>query len=334
MEKLINTDSYSNLLRSRAVDLENKKLLVTNLLGSAQEKDLSEPPNCKGYGRIRHFNKKTTKDWVNNPLPIDPACKALGLPFAEKFESQVFQNAACNWRCWYCFVPFELLSANPKHSAMLSCKELMELYLAEEKTAPMMDLSGGQPDLVPEWVPWMMQELTQRQLQDKIYLWSDDNLSNDFFWKYLSPKEIELVAAYQNYGRVCCFKGFDEESFSFNTLAEPNLFTNQFQLFNRLLRLGIDLYAYVTFTTPNQKSISNNLPYFLDALQRIDVNLPLRTIPLEVQVFSPVLSRMNEEKRNAITNQWLAIELWQKELESRFSGNLRQMNITDIKIGA
>ena len=34
---------------------------------------------------------------------------------------------------------------------------------------------------------------------------------------------------------------------------------------------------------------------FVDRLQRIDPNLPLRTIPLEVQAFSPVLPRLKRE---------------------------------------
>jgi len=55
----------------------------------------------------------------------------------------------------------------------------------------MIDLSGGQPDLTPEWIPWMMEELNNRGLTDKVYLWSDDNLSNDYFWKYLSDAEID-----------------------------------------------------------------------------------------------------------------------------------------------
>ena len=34
-------------------------------------------------------------------------------------EAQAFQNAACNWRCWYCYVPFELLAAKEEHADWL-----------------------------------------------------------------------------------------------------------------------------------------------------------------------------------------------------------------------
>ena len=49
-----------------------------------------------------------------------------------------------------------------------------------------LDLTGGQPDLVPEWILWMMCELRARGLERKVYVWSDDNLSNDYFWRFLS----------------------------------------------------------------------------------------------------------------------------------------------------
>jgi uncharacterized Fe-S cluster-containing radical SAM superfamily protein len=334
MRNLINTEKFSLHLRERAINTTSEEVLLTNFSGSQQEKDLTEPTNCKGFGRIRHFKLETSSGWVKNPLPILPALKILGIQPETEIRAQVFQNSVCNWRCWYCFVDTNLLNGDLKRASFLNCDEMLDLYLMDENPAQMLDLSGGQPDLTPEWIPWMMQALKKRSLDDKIYLWSDDNLSNDYFWKYLSTKEIELVATYKNYGRVCCFKGFDEESFSFNTLAEPNLFLNQFKLFEKLLGIGIDLYAYVTLTTPNRISITNNLPSFLDELQKINVNLPLRTIPLEVQVFSPVLYRMNEEKRRSITNQWFAIELWQKELESRFPSGLRETNITEVKIGS
>ncbi|MES1181707.1 MAG: hypothetical protein ABUL44_02835, partial [Flavobacterium sp.] len=53
--KNIDTKNFSQHLRSKAIDRENKKILITNFSGSDQEKDLSEPSNCNGFGRIRHF---------------------------------------------------------------------------------------------------------------------------------------------------------------------------------------------------------------------------------------------------------------------------------------
>jgi hypothetical protein len=171
----IDTAAFSAKLRAKSIDIQRQKLLVTNYHGSKQEKDLSEPANCKGFGRIRHFRRSTTNGWPENPLPIDPAAAKLGLPRENVLFAQVFQNAACNWRCWYCYVPFDLLGANEKRAAWLSCGELLDLLETEANPPRVIDLSGGQPDLTPEWVPWMMKELQNRNLAESTYLWSDDN---------------------------------------------------------------------------------------------------------------------------------------------------------------
>jgi uncharacterized Fe-S cluster-containing radical SAM superfamily protein len=332
MSALIDTDTLSEQYRARAVDLHNKRLLITNFHGTAQEPDLSEPPNCNGFGRVRHFRRATSAGWPVNPLPIDPACKALGLPGTEQLRAQVFQNAVCNWRCWYCFVPFNLLAANRTYADFLSVATLIDLYLNQPDPPVVLDLTGGQPDLVPEWIPWMMSELRARGLERKVYLWSDDNLSNDYFWRFLSETDRELVASYTHYGRVCCFKGFNAMSFSFNTRAAPGLFDRQFELMGRFLALGIDLYAYATFTTPSQTNIAEDMPVFVDRLQMLDEHLPLRMIPLEIRVFTPVKPRLTDPAREALTNQRLAIEVWHKELEKRYSSAQRALNIADVSL--
>jgi uncharacterized Fe-S cluster-containing radical SAM superfamily protein len=328
----INTEVLSARYRAASVDLEGKRLLITNFLNTEQEKDLSEPPNCGGIGRIRHFRRETSSSWALNPLPIDPACKALGLPSTDMIRAQVFQNAACNWRCWYCYVPFDLLRANPDYSDWLSPATLIDRYLDQPDPPPIIDLTGGQPDLVPEWVPWMMAEIKNRGLEQQIYLWSDDNLSNDYFWKFLSNADIELIATYPKYGRVCCFKGFNAESFAFNTSAEPALFDQQFELLRQLLTLGIDLYAYATFTSTRSVGIAEDMRRFVDRLQMLDENLPLRTVPLQIQEFTPVKQRLNQDIYEVLHNQQIAIEAWCHELESRYSSEERACNIASIPL--
>lgn len=332
MAQLIDTDATSRRLRRRGIDVARRRLLITNYLGTDQAKDLSEPPNCGGFGRIRHFRRATSPGWPSNPLPIGPASDALGLPIADLLRAQVFQNAVCNWRCWYCYVPFGLLSANPEHSAWLSAEDLLDHYFEQPNPPPVIDLTGGQPDLTPEWIPWMMAALTARGVEQATYLWSDDNLSNDYFWRYLSNADIDLVIRYPNYGRVGCFKGFDNDSFSFNTGAAPELFGRQFDLLKRFLDIGIDIYAYATFTCASTEAIGDRMSAFVDRLQRLDEHLPLRTVPLEIQVFSPVQSRLTGDKGDALRHQWVAIEAWNKELERRFSAAERGTSITGVRL--
>jgi uncharacterized Fe-S cluster-containing radical SAM superfamily protein len=329
----VDTESLAARYRAATVDVANRKLLVTNFRGTEQEKDLTEPANCDGFGRIRHFRRKTSPGWPQNPLPIDPAGAALRLGRQDELRAQVFQNAACNWRCWYCFVPFNLLSADQAHSAWLTPSELLHLFLREPDRPLVLDLSGGQPELVPEWTHWMIEEIESNGLRGQIYLWSDDNLSCDYFWRYLTSAQQEAVASYRYYGRVACFKGFDEESFAFNTRAEKSWFNRQFELMQRLVRSGMDVYAYATFTTQTGTGISDGMPRFVDQLQTIDENLPLRTVPLEIQKFTPVLARLDGVRQTTFDHQWRAVEAWQRELDRRFSASLRNLPITEIRIG-
>src|SRR3974377_1735408 len=73
MLKIIDTEAWSDRYRRAAIDVAGRRVLVTNYTGTDQEKDLSGPPNCKGFGRIRHFRRGGGENWPLNPLPFDPA---------------------------------------------------------------------------------------------------------------------------------------------------------------------------------------------------------------------------------------------------------------------
>jgi hypothetical protein len=152
-----------------------------------------------------------------------------------------------------------------------------------------------------------------------VYLWSDDNLSNDYFWRYLTAEQRRTIASYQTYGRVCCFKGFNAESFAFNTKAAPELFDRQFDLFGRLLSLGIDLYTYATFTAPEAAGLADGMRRFVDRLQAIHPNLPLRLVPLRIEAFGVVQPRLRDIHERAMTIQEEAVIAWNEEITQRFT---------------
>lgn len=332
----IETSLFAEKMRGKIINPANRAIMLSRIAGSEQESDLQVPPNCGGLGRIRHFKSSTSTGWPSNPLPILPACKALGLPPANSIEAQVFQNNACAWRCWYCFVPYKLLGGDEKVGQWTTPERLIELYLAEPGDRPkVIDLSGGSPDLTPEWIVWMMEALEKAGLSGEVYLWSDDNLSTDYTFTKLSTDQLAVLQNYRQYGRVCCFKGFDEGSFSFNTKA-ANGFPNQFELFRRLLDLGLDLYAYATFTGPTLGAAENGVPDFIDRLQAIHPNLPLRTVPLEIQAFGPTKARLQGARKipaeTALQVQNDAIARWNSELASRFGIEERSRPITEVAI--
>ena len=231
---LVALKGHEYVLRGKSLDAKGKQILIANLLSSEQHKDLSEPPNCGGYGRIRHYEIRRYDDWSANPLPNVPAAAALGRPADAILKAQVFQIAACNWNCWFCFVDENRRNADKAYSKLFTANNVVEMMLQEKNRSDVIVLSGGQPDLVPEWTVWMMEALIQKGLEHDVYLWNDDNLSLDFLTRYLSENQISRMVEFQNYARVGCFKGFDSNSFSFNTSAPPERFDAQFKVFSNI----------------------------------------------------------------------------------------------------
>lgn len=331
--RLITTNEMAATLRPRIVRPGSKEILISRIAGSDQEPDLTVPPNCGGLGRIRHFHRETADGWPPNSLPIDPACKALGVEEPDLLRAQVFQNAACAWRCWYCYVPYNLLSGDSLRGEWVTTDHLVECYLAENGRPQVLDLSGGSPDLTPEWVVWMMESLEKAGLAEETYLWSDDNLSTDFVLTKLTNGQRRRLAEYRNYGRVCCFKGFDARSFSFNTKADDSGFDRQFEIFKLYLDLGLDLYAYATFTGDEPTAVEPGVVDFLDRLQSLATNLPLRLIPLQITPFGPLIQRTEEaELPLPMSIQDQAIRIWSQEIEKRFTLELRQLPIADVEL--
>ena len=257
----------------------------------------------------------------------------LGTKASEIERVQVFQNASCDWRCWYCFVDDKLLSALRSWADFKTADELINLFLAEPNPPNTIDLSGGQPDIIPEWPIRMMEALQRRQLQDKHFLWLDDNLSVYYAWEYLSPADFELMRSYKNFGRVGCFKGFSKYSFYENTNASPDLFDRQIDIMSRWVKFGLDMYGYITLTCSDLNGMRSSLRHFIDSVQtKISHYFPLRTIPLQILPFSPTRSRMRDRETRAIENQYEVLSAWLDELDERYSRKERELPVYEVDI--
>lgn len=325
---------YDYFLKCRACvyNESNNTFLLSRIQDSVQESDLTVPPNCDGYGRIRHFRRFISEEWGNDPLPIDPACKALNLKSCNMIETQVFQIASCNVRCWYCFVPDDLKKGLLHNSKWFSASDMVDLFQRDCKKICVLDLSGGNPELVPEWIYYIMKELEKREINDKVYLWSDDTLTTNFFFDYLSNEQIKYIRNYKFYGKVCCFKGYDSHSFAFNANLPEIYFDKQFEIFEKYYSVGLDLYGYVTFTTDDLNDLEEKMAKFIERLRRIHPLLPLRVVPLKITIFKPVQNRLNTNYVDAIENQKQVYRVWRKQLENMYDGKLFDLRICDIPL--
>ena len=329
-QKPLDSRKLAERLRGKSLDRQTKTIRMTRFPGSDQATDFSLPPNCGGFGRIHHFRLEPDPNWVTNPLLTLPACKYLGLPVTDVLLAQVFQLAACDFRCWYCFVDFSLLSADPKHSEMVTPKQLLQTMLDEKVNSQVIDLSGGQPELVPEYVLWFLKARKELGLEQSHFVWADDNLSTDYTWRYLSEVEIAFMAKTPGFARVGCLKGFDAESFTFNTRADGALFDQQIELLGRFIEAGFDQYGYITITATNTDDLPSKMARLLDKIQNhVHSNFPLRIVPLRIFSFNANTSRYNQQ---AETNQFRALEAWLTEMQRRFNAAELAIPITEVNI--
>jgi uncharacterized Fe-S cluster-containing radical SAM superfamily protein len=317
------------LYREKIFNSDSREFLISRIADSEQEKDLSLPPNCNGYGRIRHFKRILDEDWYD-PLPMDPMSKSLNLPYKDLVQAQVFQIASCNLRCWYCFVPDSLKIGNKTNATWFTAEQMTHMFFETDNDIRVIDLSGGNPELAPEWLIDTMKAIEKRGLIDSVYLWSDDTLTTDYFFRFLSNSEMQYIKNYPHYGKVGCFKGFDEKSFSFNTNLNAHFFEQQFELFKRYLDLGIDIYGYVTFTTANIENLEEGIHKFIYRLLNIHPLLPLRIVPLKIVMFTPVGHRLNEIYEIAMKNQFLVHQEWRRQLHSIYSNVQIKERICDV----
>jgi hypothetical protein len=182
------------------------------MAGSGQEVDLTLPANCNGYGRVRHLRLATAEGWPTNPLPIVPACRARNRTSAGDDDGARVPEGSLRLALLVLLRTEELLKADHSRSAWFTSDELIDFYREIPDAPRIIDLSGGSPDLVPEWTPWMMRALTNASLAETTYLWTDDNLSTTYLFEALALADLVLLRSYRNYGRVCCVKGFDARS--------------------------------------------------------------------------------------------------------------------------
>jgi uncharacterized Fe-S cluster-containing radical SAM superfamily protein len=317
MKQLIDLDQSNARMRSRCVDAAREAVMVSRIGGSQQEPDLTLPANFGGLGRIRHFRHERIGNWPANPYPGLPAARALGTEFSNVARAQLIQIAGCGMRCWYCFVPYRMLSGVEAISTWLTATELVDLYEAQDDKPQIIVLSGGSPDIAPEWVAWVLEELNGRGLGDRTFLWSDDNLSSFAMLERAFRPHLDVLRRSPNYGKVVCLKGFDEASFSFNTQVSADGFERQLAILDGYFGLGLNLYGYITLTAGDSSAAASGIRRLMDRIQAGSDEFLGRLLPLQVTKYGSMVSRLDPARNASLHRQDQVLELWLEELERR-----------------
>lgn len=310
------------------------RVLIADLWGSAEAEDNYTQINCEGLGRVRIFETYAFHADTNDPIENrrTRAFLCQRRITEERVRTQVFQLAGCTWRCWYCYVDEDRLSGNARLGRWLSSNELVELFAKELDPALVLDLSGGQPDLVPLWPVNILRALESHPVLSSVHVRSEDNLTGRLLTEALTIADVEFLSQSQNYTRIGCFKGFSEESFSFNTRALGSLYERQFACAKDILSAGISFFAHATFSFNTTQGLVGQMANFVDRLQEIHVNLPLRVVPLRITPASTWSARDTEQFQKIRETERDAVAAWTSEIISRFSPDLRSSDIRDISL--
>lgn len=310
---------WGDRLRERAIRPLTKEVMLAKIPPEEVQGSKYAHINCDGYGLVRR-SVTARPDWPKIDIVPELAAAKLGVTESETMSTQIFRDGICNFRCWYCFVDYKYMAANPRYGQFMTADNMVEMYATEQDRPKVLCLSGGQPDLLPEWTKWTMEALEARGMDKNTYLWQDDNLSSDSLWRHMSRPDIDYMRQYRNYGRAACLKGISPQSFYENTGSAPQNFETQLRTLKGIVDEGFDVYPYLVMLTSDLQAAHTDVRSLVDRLQQIHHYLPLKVFPSKVVEFPQTTRRMQPQQHNMLTNQSDVLDIWSEELAQRYSG--------------
>ena len=305
-----------NNYRCNAINLESQKVLFANLLDTAESKDQYHRINCEGFGRIRSFSNFSMH--LESDVLSKRKFNRLGST-AGSYTSQVFQVAMCDLHCWYCFVDKSNRNGSNMSSKYLSANELLDLCIDNGEYPKNIDISGGSPDLVPEFVLWILEAVEQRGLKGKISIWVDSNLNSKYYETCLSKPDLEYISNFPNFRFLCSLKGWNEESAYFNS-GMTGTFQQQLDCLRFFVEHKMNLYLYVTLISskiPTEKDLRK----LFDLLYDIDKDLPTYTIPLGIKPFHAVTDKAKRNILGSWSSQINCAKIWDTILLEHYNAS-------------
>ncbi len=244
------------------------------------------------------------------------------------------QVAGCNANCPFCFVPRELRSFDDSTGKWFTAKEVVAIRDGNEPGRKTIRITGGEPFLAPEFISAMGDELKDRP---DTFLWIDTNLLGNRYGDVISSLHHHVN---DRFGICCCFKGFDEDTFSIHSGLKPERYIDQWNnakaIHGAMKELGIqkNLFFYVPeiafIRAGCNARVTSIVESFMTRLQEtIHENAPLRVTVLSLKEYDANRGwkeRLNEKLGNGhvmIHGSGVTRRAWNELLERRFPPEMR-----------
>jgi len=299
---------------------EEKKVFLANFSGSSMIKDSDNKYSIiNDYWRKKTYVKDDEKllpmyqqEFLEPYRVAQSYCGGTWNDYNTPFAIQV---GTCNLNCFWCFVSDELRDG--KIGDYFTVKEVLDMWRNNEEKG-VLRITGGEPFLAPEFLIEIGKEIKKLKEKQR-YLWIDTNLLGkkyDLVAKTLSDLEIP-------FGICGCFKGFDKETFRFNTNAPKDLFNKQFNnartILNNLYNNG-ELFFYVPeiLENINEKEIEKKIINFYEQLtSKVHELAPLRVTVLKIKSYEANKEKLDFKRLES----GLTRKLWFKFLKTKYPIN-------------
>lgn len=261
--------------------------------------------------------------------------------------------ARCPLNCWHCYL-FECLKneCGRNCSNFGSCdqtrkteleikedwftaKEIVDNFIKRRESdfnsgikTNVLRITGGEPFLVPEFILEVLQELELRNLNDRVFVWTETSLiplavlKRDGNYK-ISDELLKSLSKYSNFCVHPCFHGLNSAEFEQITGEKIEDYNYLMTGFKRILNAGIDVYP----SFGSNVSDPNLLEKFYDDISAINPLLPLRFALVEYSTgYDPIQKRFLSQpnlrnKEISKTKKDEQIQKWSQILKDKTYSN-------------
>jgi len=232
----------------------------------------------------------------------------------------------CNFRCWHCYCDDSLLTG--KNLLFMTPKELINRFIEQRRKdlalgmpSNVLRITGGEPFLAPDLILSCLEEIHERRLDERVFVWSETNLS-PFIKQHNSEKclaekwvDLDKIARFKNFALHPCIHGITPENLFENTRVDGRWLDDLINGLKVLIQHKIDIYPTISSNMCTPNGIEN----FFQKLRSINRYLPLRFALIEFHLDYPgVMARSDAQKHDRVYNKYLVLSKWNALLQEEY----------------